>query len=93
MERAKKQLYQILKAHVPDDAVHYCLELWTSIPFNFKVKNNRTTKLGDYRYDRRNGAHSITVNMDLNEYSFLITYIHEVAHLLTTEPNTPHPSS
>lgn len=87
MERAKQQLYDILKDHVPDNAVHYCLDLWMSIPFHFKVKGKRTTKLGDYRYDRRNGAHSITVNMDLNKYSFLITYIHEVAHLLTTERN------
>lgn len=74
-----------MKGHVPENAVHYCLDLWTSIPFNFKVKGTRTTKLGDYRYDRRNGAHIITVNMDLNRFSFLITYIHEIAHLLTTE--------
>ncbi|MEM9326020.1 MAG: SprT-like domain-containing protein, partial [Bacteroidota bacterium] len=38
---------------------------------------------GDYRYDPRSKQHTITLNNDLNPYSFLITYIHEVAHLAT----------
>ncbi len=85
MDKDKEKLYQILIAHVPENAVHYCLDLWTDIPFNFKVSKKRNSKLGDYRYDHRNGSHSISVNFDLNPFSFLITYIHEVAHLLTTE--------
>lgn len=39
--------------------------------------------MGDYRYDRKTGKHTITINNDLNPYSFLITYLHEVAHLVT----------
>ena len=85
MGAAKKKLYQILLKHVPENAVHYCLDLWTAIPFHFKVTRKRSTKLGDYRYDPRRKSHSITVNVDLNQYSFLITYIHEIAHLLNTE--------
>ena len=85
MEQARKKLYTILQKHVPANAVHYCLDLWTAIPFHFKVTKRRSTKLGDYRYDHRNKSHSITVNYDLNPYSFLITYIHEIAHLLNTE--------
>ncbi|MCK5104872.1 MAG: SprT-like domain-containing protein [Cyclobacteriaceae bacterium] len=85
MESAKKKLYQILQNQVPENAVHYCLDLWETIPFNFKVTRKRNSKLGDYRFDQRNGSHSISVNFDLNQYSFLITYIHELAHLLTTE--------
>jgi len=85
VEKARGKLYKILQMHVPENAVHYCLDLWTAIPFHFKVTRKRSTKLGDYRFDHRNGSHSITVIVDLNPYSFLITYIHEVAHLLTTE--------
>lgn len=70
---------------MPENAVHYCLDLWSANPFHFKVSRKRSTKLGDYRYDRINKAHSISVNFDLNHFSFLITYIHEIAHLLTTE--------
>ena len=85
MEVAKRKLYQIMVKHVPENAVHYCLDLWTAIPFHFKVTRKRSTKLGDYRYDPMKKSHAITVNVDLNQYSFLITYIHEIAHLLNTE--------
>ena len=85
MERSKQKLYKILLQHVPENAVHYCLDLWTALPFHFKVTKARNSKLGDYRYDRKNKSHSISVNFNLNKYSFLITYIHEVAHLMNTE--------
>ncbi len=84
IDEAKKKLYRILIKHVPENAVHYCLDLWSAIPFHFKVTRRRSSKLGDYRF-AHNGEHTITVNVDLNPYSFLITYIHEIAHLLTTE--------
>ena len=44
-----------------------------------KVKNERKTRHGDYRR-LPNGLHQITVNSNLNEYRFLITLIHEIAH-------------
>lgn len=69
---------------MPENAVHYCLDLWLAMPFHFKVTRTRNSKLGDYRHDRRTASHSISINHELNPYSFVITYIHEVAHLLTT---------
>lgn len=87
VDQAKGKLLKILERHVPENAVHYCLDLWSAIPFHFKVTRKRSSKLGDYRFDRIDGSHTITVNYDLNAYSFLITYIHEFAHLLTTERN------
>jgi hypothetical protein len=44
-----------------------------------KVKNERKTKHGDYR-QLSNGKHQITINSNLNQYRFLITLIHEIAH-------------
>lgn len=44
-----------------------------------KIKNERKTKHGDYR-PLPNGKHQITVNANLNQYRFLITLIHEIAH-------------
>jgi hypothetical protein len=44
-----------------------------------KVKKERKTKHGDYR-QLSDGKHQITVNANLNQYRFLITLIHEVAH-------------
>lgn len=76
-----------MQKHVPENSVHYCLDLWEAKPFHFKVTKKRNSKLGDYRFNPNNGSHSISVNHDLNAYSFLITYIHEVAHLYTTQRN------
>ena len=74
--------------------MHYCLDLWGAEPFNFRITKKRNSKLGDYKYDPVLKQHFISVNHNLNKYSFLITYIHEVAHLLTTIRHgryvTPH---
>jgi predicted SprT family Zn-dependent metalloprotease len=72
-----------LQRHLPPNAVDYCLDLWERNNFVFQVKNPRRSKLGDYRYVPTSGRHYISVNKDLNPYAFLITYLHEVAHLLT----------
>jgi len=82
-QQVKDKFRGILNRHVPPAAVDYCYELWERTPFHFKLTRSRNSKLGDYRFDHRSGDHSITVNFNLNCYSFLITYIHEYAHLLT----------
>jgi SprT protein len=51
----------------------------------FKVTKPRRTKLGDYRHPWEGKGHRITINGDLNSYSFLITTVHEFAHLNTWE--------
>ena len=76
----------ILSEKLPSPALSYCTSLWRQYPFQFKLRKSRVSKLGDYRYDPRNGSHSITVNADLNEYQFLITYVHEVAHRVVHKP-------
>jgi hypothetical protein len=45
-----------------------------------KVKTERKTRHGDYR-KLPNGQHQITVNSNLNSFRFLVTLIHEIAHL------------
>lgn len=75
------RVYQIFKHHVPENAIHYCLDLWTATPFFLKVSPARATKLGDFRYRKGEEMQTITINHNLNRYSFLVTYIHEVAHL------------
>ncbi len=49
----------------------------------FKISRNRATKLGDYRHPFKDAGHKISVNNDLNRYAFLVTTVHEFAHLLT----------
>jgi len=49
----------------------------------FKISKRRSTKLGDYRHPFKNEGHKISVNNNLNPYAFLVTTVHEFAHLLT----------
>lgn len=49
----------------------------------FRIARSRKTKLGDYTAPFRGQPHKISVNHDLNPYAFLITTIHEFAHLKT----------
>jgi SprT protein len=66
--------------YFPPASRPYCLELWQSYPFKFVLRKDRTTKLGDYRHGGAIKTPTITVNRGLSPESFLITYIHEVAH-------------
>lgn len=50
---------------------------------DFKISRKRNTKYGDYRPPFKNEGHRISVNYNLNSYAFLITTVHEFAHLLT----------
>ena len=76
------QFLSIFQKHVPPAAVDYCFELWQNNPFSLKITKARASKLGDYCF-RPNTGHQITVNHDLKPEAFLITYLHEVAHLHT----------
>ncbi|MCH7401458.1 SprT-like domain-containing protein [Belliella kenyensis] len=74
---------QAFEKHLPIKAVPYCLSLWKETPFSFHITKERMTKLGDFRYRSNQKIQTITINYNLNPYQFLITYIHEVAHLRT----------
>jgi len=52
---------------------------------HFRITRGRATKLGDYRPPIRHGNHRISVNHNLNKYAFLVTFVHEYAHLLNWE--------
>ena len=77
-----QQVYDILQLHVPGAAVSYCWALWTNTPFLLKLTKSRRTKIGDFTSRHYQSKPRITLNHDLNPYMFLITYIHEVAHLV-----------
>lgn len=80
-----QKISQVMSQHVPPGAQAYCVELWLQYPFSLKVTPGRVSKLGDYRYDKIRKTHRISVNGTLNPYAFLLTYVHEVAHLLAFE--------
>jgi SprT protein len=76
-EKEKK----VFEKYLPKPALDYAVGLWLEHKFHFRITKPRQSKLGDYCY-RPNVGHSITVNANLNNYAFLVTYLHEIAHLL-----------
>ncbi len=72
-----------LSKYMPEAAAPIISQWINDTSCRFKVSRSRKTKLGDYRAPFRGSPHQITVNHDLNPYSFLITSIHEFAHLKT----------
>jgi SprT protein len=47
------------------------------------ITRSRSSVLGDYRNAHADKAHRISVNGNLNPYAFLVTLLHELAHLIT----------
>ena len=74
----------VLQKYLPEHAVANCFELIKANHVHLKIANERQTRHGDYRKDTQ-GFHLITVNSSLNKYRFLITLIHEIAHLVAFE--------
>ena len=74
----------VLEKYLPDHSVDMCFELIKSNHVHLKIVNERVTRHGDYRKDAQ-GFHLITVNASLNKYRFLMTLIHEIAHLVAFE--------
>lgn len=69
----------ILNEYIPELAHPYIAQLLQNDHLVVKVKSERKTRHGDYK-ELSNGWHQITVNNNLNQYRFLITLIHEIAH-------------
>jgi len=77
----KESILQKIYAYIPDNAVSKTTELLKENNVCLKISRQRLTKLGDYRSLNNGKIHAISVNENLNKYSFLITLIHELAHL------------
>lgn len=71
--------------YLPDDTAPAVLDFLQKYRVHLTVTRERSSVLGDYRNAHQGNAHRISVNGNLNPYSFLITLLHELAHLLTYE--------
>lgn len=71
---------EVLSKYIPDAAVEPVFQLIKTNNVHLKIVNERVTRHGDYR-KTADGRHQITVNASLNKYRFLITLVHEIAHL------------
>lgn len=83
---SKKQApLNALQAYLPPNTYEPVLHYLQFYKVHLTVARERKSILGDYRH--RHGAHThrISVNGNLNPYAFLVTLLHELAHLLTFE--------
>lgn len=77
----------ILSKYIPLQAVEIVSHWIVRYNFKLKIKKKRTTVNGDYTPPHKGNNHVITINNNLNKYAFLITLVHEIAHLRNWEKN------
>ncbi len=71
-----------LQPFLPEAALPKVIELLQEQPVHFTVAQNRHTKWGDYRPPSKAGErHRLSVNGTLPPQAFLLTLLHEYAHL------------
>ncbi|MDG1572058.1 sprT domain-containing protein [Robiginitalea sp. M366] len=73
-----------LEPYVPARALAPCMDLIRAHGVHLKIVRSRQTRHGDYRR-LPGGGHQITVNAMGNPYRFLMTLVHEIAHLVAFE--------
>lgn len=74
---------EVLAQYMPASAAPIIAKWIDYFQCEFKISKGRNTKLGDYRHPFKGKGHKISVNNNLNPYAFLVTTVHEFAHLLT----------
>jgi hypothetical protein len=79
----RDEVIRVFEKYLPQVFVDYVVQLYLSANVRFKIVGERKSKLGDFRAGRSGEKHQITVNGTLNKYAFLITTLHEFAHLET----------
>jgi SprT protein len=83
MSRASTDLESVLSRFIPPASVPLACQLLREHPHHINITPPRTTKHGDFTVRPDREKHHITVNGNLNPYAFLITLMHELAHLIT----------
>lgn len=74
-----------LAPYLPEGSFKSVIDYIQLYKVQLTVTRQRQTILGDYRHAHGGKGHRISVNGNLNTYAFLITLLHELAHLFTYE--------
>lgn len=81
----KEAPLQALDSYLPRGAFEYVSKYLIRHRVHLTISRERSSVLGNYQGAFNGKNHRISVNGNLNKYAFLITLIHELAHLLTYE--------
>jgi hypothetical protein len=74
-----------LGTFIPDGCLPEVVNYLQHYKVHLTITRERKSILGNYRSNIFSKNHRITVNGNLNKYSFLITLLHELGHLLANE--------
>ncbi len=74
-----------LADYLPEGTYEPVLHYLNFYKVHLTIAKSRDSILGDYRHQIDTKNHRISVNGNLNKFAFLVTLLHELAHLLTYE--------
>ncbi len=75
--------FDALIPFLPPNTYEQVLPYFRQHPVHLTLTPDRKSVLGDYRHPTKDAPyHRISINGSLNPYSFLITLLHELAHML-----------
>jgi hypothetical protein len=74
-----------LKKYLPANTFDEVEQYLVQYKVHLTITKQRKSILGNYTNSYANNNHRISINGNLNKYAFLITLLHELAHLLTFE--------
>ncbi|MBP7102077.1 MAG: SprT-like domain-containing protein [Bacteroidales bacterium] len=86
-QQKNQDINKLLAEYLPLSALTEVCEMISSHGVHIKITKSRKRIHGSYYRPVKNHPHRITINHDLNPYAFLITLLHEFAHLYAWEYN------
>jgi len=78
----QQEYIKALSRYVPEGSAKLLSKWIFEYNIQLTITRSRKTKLGDFRTNSRDNKLRISINGDLNPYSFLITLVHEIAHAM-----------
>ncbi|WP_295122448.1 SprT-like domain-containing protein [uncultured Chitinophaga sp.] len=79
----KEHPLSALATYLPEGTFEQVAAYLTDYKVHLTLTRERASVLGDYRHPYQGKGHRISVNGNLNKFAFLITLLHELAHLVT----------
>jgi len=84
--KKQEKTFTFLEQFIPPNTFEKVAPFFQKHPIHLTLTHERKSVLGDYRSPGKDKPyHQISINATLNQYSFLITLLHELAHLETFE--------
>ncbi|MBX2923293.1 MAG: SprT-like domain-containing protein [Chitinophagaceae bacterium] len=82
MGRKQEAPLNALNSFLPPGSYDTVMQYLLQFKVHLTITRERKSVLGDYRFAVNGKNHRISVNGNLNPYAFLITLLHELAHLV-----------